>query len=141
MSWISDVKHDMDKLDLSFSSLKKFGLTVGTVFLLLFSWFIAADIFTFLRWFCFGAGVILLSGGIFFPSNLKSVYKFWMGIAFVLGWIVSRVILTLLFFLILTPVAFLAKLTGKKFLDLEWGRKSNSAWIKKDEETNYEKMF
>ncbi|MFO7448235.1 MAG: SxtJ family membrane protein [Ignavibacteriaceae bacterium] len=142
MSWISDVKHDLGKLDVSVKSLKKFGITVGIVFLLISAWFMWANFPFFWKYLFFAVGALLLSGGILIPAHLKTVYKIWMGLAFVLGWLVSRVILTILFFLVLLPVGILAKIFGKKFIDTEIDEKSGSYWIKrKDSKINYEKMF
>jgi hypothetical protein len=87
-------------------------------------------------------GGILLLSGIFIPKNLKDIYKVWMGFAFGLGWIVSRIILTILFVFILTPLGLFAKLFGKEFLDLNFNKEKSSYWIpKKEEEADYEKMY
>jgi hypothetical protein len=142
MSWISDVKHDLGKLDLTEKSLKKFGFTVGAVLILLYGWFYYKDIFLVFRTILLIAGFILLLGGFLFPGKLKSVYKVWMGLAFVLGWLVSRIILTILFFLVMFPVGVIAKLAGKKFIDQDVNKNSKSYWIKRDSsKIQYEKMF
>lgn len=139
MSWINDVRHDLAVLDLSRKSLRNFGLTIGSIFIVIavYLWYqgISANMQILLPI----TGILLISGGFIFPVYLKPVYRVWMAFAIALGWLVSRIILTFIFFIVLTPVSFLAKLAGKDFLDRKNLR--NSYWIRKEEkQTNYEKM-
>ena len=68
----------------------------------------------------------------------------WMVFAAILGWIMTRVILSLVFYLIITPIGLLTKLLGEDFLALKRGD-SDSYWNYRDsaEELNqdYEKQF
>lgn len=52
----------------------------------------------------------LASIALFIPMLLKPIYTLWMSVALVLGWINTRLILALTFFLLLTPIAFILKL-------------------------------
>lgn len=47
------------------------------------------------------------------PTLLNQIYKLWMKIGHVLGWINTRIILAVLFFGILTPVGIVMRLLGK----------------------------
>ncbi|MBX3008104.1 MAG: hypothetical protein KF816_08770 [Melioribacteraceae bacterium] len=140
MSWIRDVAHELKELDISKKSLRKFGIVIGIIVVLitvLFFWNSASWKIMLLS-----LGGMLLLNGIFIPNNLKNLYKIWMGLAFALGWIVSRIILTILFVFILTPLGLLAKLFGKEFLDINFSKKNSSYWIPKKEVTaDYEKMY
>ena len=49
---------------------------------------------------------------IIYPNGLKIFYKSWMFLGFILGWINSRIILGLIFFIVLCPTAFFLKLFG-----------------------------
>lgn len=51
--------------------------------------------------------------GFFFFSWTKKIHQLWMAFANILGWINSRIILFIIFFFILTPIAFFARLFGK----------------------------
>jgi hypothetical protein len=140
MSLIKDVRGDIRALDCSEASLVKFGRTVGGVFLL-----IATAVFIF-RHVTTAVIVFTVAGGVlvFFsmtaPTILRPVYRVWMGLAFVLGWIVSRVILALFFFVIITPVAFVARVTGKKFLNTDFKTGQTTYWIEKQSHSRYDKM-
>ena len=87
-------------------------------------------------------GITLAIAGLALPQILLRAYRIWMGFALALGWIISRAILTILFYLVMTPVAFIARLAGKQFMDIRWDRKKNSYWIDRDgtKGIDYEKM-
>lgn len=53
------------------------------------------------------------------PVTGEWLIWFWYKLAFVLGWINSRVLLGVIFFLILTPIALLAKVFQKDNLGLK----------------------
>jgi len=143
MSWISDVRDELYHLRLSEKELKKFGLLVGSVFVVL------SGIGIYRGWSIVGtgtlllAGIVLLSCGMFLPESLKQAYRVWMAAAFAIGWLVSRLILLILFYFVLTPVGFLARIFEKEFLDTDFRKKKESYWIPKpaNKKINYEKLF
>ncbi len=143
MSWISDVRDEIHHLRFSRKELRKFGLLVGSVFVVL------SGIGMYRGWSTGGtvilllAGVLLLACGLFLPESLKQVYRTWMAVAFAIGWLVSRLILIILFYFVLTPVGFLARFFEKEFLDTNFRKKKESYWIAKstDKKINYEKLF
>ena len=55
-----------------------------------------------------------------------------MALALVLGAVMSRVVLTLLFHLVFTPVALVARATGKRFLETGFKDGSESYWVIRD---------
>ena len=142
MNWIKDVAHEIKELDVSEKSLRKFGLTVGMVFLsigLLLIWKSALPVTNTIF---VAVGSSLFLGGLLTPDRLIMFYRIWMGLAFALGWVISRFILIILFVLVLTPLGLAAKLFGKKFLDLKFKDGKNTYWITKEKrKINYEKMF
>jgi len=150
MSWINDVRIELKALELSRKKLRSFGLLVGGVFILISIWILYTqrDKISLTGTYTFGHFLLTIGGilflfGVFFPSSLKSVYKVWMGFAIALGWIVSRFIIIILFYIVVTPVAMLARLFGKKFLDLKFRDNKESYWTVKDStmRINYKKMY
>jgi len=143
MSWISDVKVELKELDTSPKSLRKFGLLIGSIFLALaifLLWRGHSPVFTYV----FGViGAILFLMGAFCPKGLKPVHKVWMGMALAMGWVVSRVLLVLLFYIIMTTVGIIARLFRKEFLDVKFRDGRESYWLKRavDKKVNYEKMY
>ena len=149
MSWIKDVADELNELDVSRKSLRKFGLTVGTIFLIFGFLLIWRGHWKSTRELFVGIGAALLIGGFTAPEKLIHFYKIWMGFAFALGWLISRFILILLFVIVLTPIGLLAKLFRKQFLDLKFRDGKNSYWIPKEtflsgrhgSKIDYEKMY
>ena len=82
--------------------------------------------------------------GLILPILLKPIYFIWMTFAAILGWIMTRVILTLVYFLIITPIGLMTKFLGEDYLELKKSN-SDSYWNNRDSnlETNqnYEKQF
>jgi hypothetical protein len=68
--------------------------------------------------------------GIFIKPLALIITKGWFGLASILGKISSTLILTLVYYLILLPVATIYKLTHKRLLDLE--NPGSSSWHSRD---------
>jgi hypothetical protein len=60
-----------------------------------------------------GIGVVLLVLGLVSPRLLKTPNAVWMRFAQALGYVNARILLTILFSLVLIPVAFLWRMIGK----------------------------
>jgi hypothetical protein len=111
------------------TELRNVGLTIG-IFLL----FIAGFLFwkqrpSFPYFVYIGAGFALL--GLAAPIVLKPIYKVWMSFAVVMGFVMTRVILTVLYFGMFTPIALIAKMLGKDLLDERWDKKATTYWVKR----------
>lgn len=123
--------------------LCKFGLTVGGVLAA-----IAVLLFYFEKpsaiYFAVISGLLILFGALF-PQFLRPLNKIWMSLAIILGFIMSRVILTILFYFVLTPIGLLAILVGKKFIVLKYDKSVESYWEKRTiiqkKQIDYERQF
>ena len=141
MGWIKDVKEELLALELSKIILRKFGLLIGGIFLLLSLWIYYSSHSLFGIIFLI-VGALLFIFGSLFPNTLSMVYKVWMGLAFALGWIVSRVLLIILFYLGITMLGFIARVFGKIFLDLQFRDNKETYWVKRDDsKVDYTKMY
>jgi len=58
-------------------------------------------------------GVLLICAGLLAPTLLRVPNRIWWRFATVLGWINSRILLTVVFFAVLTPFGFLLRLFGR----------------------------
>jgi hypothetical protein len=143
MSWISDVRDEIKNLDISTKSLRKFGLSVGAVFCLLAFWMFLKNHFPLVLTIFGIVGMLLMVMGLIFPKALKEIYKVWMGMAFAIGWVVSRILLAILFFLVITPIGFIAHLFRNEFMDIKMNRVRDTYWVRrnKNKKINYEKMY
>jgi len=66
------------------------------------------------------------------PRVLAPLNRLWSKLGLLLGRIVSPVVLSLLFFLVVTPVGLLMRLTGKDPLRLRTDSGADSYWIVRD---------
>ena len=137
------IHDDLKKLKTGARDLRKFGLTVGSVFFLLGVLFLLRHRSSYPVFL--GAGAVLIAFGVIWPRALKYVYIGWMALAFTLGFVMSNVILALFFFLFVTPIALLARLFQKDFLSRKWEKPAASYWIQCGRETktaeSYERQF
>ncbi len=90
--------------------LKQFSILIG-IFLPLLIGYIIPYLFghDFRYWTLFISFPVLVLGQIK-PNSLKKIYKLWMQIGEILGWVNSRIILGLVFILIIQPIAILMRL-------------------------------
>ncbi len=58
--------------------------------------------------------------GLIAPRSLGPVYELWLKIGHVLGWINSRIILTIIFALVVTPMALVMKLIKRDTMARQW---------------------
>lgn len=125
------------------SDLRQFGITMGIVLILFGGLFLWCDKDYYIYLFIIAAAFIIL--GLAVPFVLKPIHKVWMTISIILGWIMTRVILSVLFYLVVTPTRCLARLFGKQFLDLKIDKNARSYWIPKKElklnKAEYERQF
>jgi hypothetical protein len=126
------------------SELRRFGLLVGTVFATLGLLWLARGK-PHPMWLL-APGVVLVLAGALVPRSLRAIYLVWMAAALALGFIVSHVLLTLFFFLVITPVGLVARLFGKDFLRLRIDRRTATYWLPcqrqaKRPASDYEKQF
>ncbi len=73
-----------------------------------------------------------ITTGLVLPTALTPIYKGWMGLATIMGWFMTRVILGVLFYLVITPVGLISKIMGKDFLDLKINRAQKSYWKRRE---------
>ena len=66
------------------------------------------------------------------PGLWLRFFRLWMKLAVGLSWVMTRVILTIFFFVILTPFVLVMRLFGKKPLDLSWNDGKTTYWIDKE---------
>lgn len=142
MNWIDEITGEISAIRSSAKELKKFGLTVGSVFSVMgitARWVLMWN--TELSFALLSIGVVLMIGGFIAPNALHRTYRYWMSFAIVIGSVVSRILLCVIFFIFVTPIAFIAKVTGKKF-SRPFKDQPSSYWILRDQQkkVNYERM-
>jgi len=123
--------------------LRQFGITIGIVLGLLGGLFLWRERDYYLYFVIVSVLFILI--GIALPVLLKPLQKAWMTLAVVLGWFMTRVILSILFYVVVAAIGMLAKMFGKHFLDLEMDSSKSSYWDYREQreinKNEYERQF
>lgn len=94
------------------SELRKFGLLMGAVLGAIGLWPMVIRGESPRWWFIVLAFVLSL-GSLLTPLALLPIYKYWLRIGAVLGWINTRIILGFGFFAMFTPVGWILRFLGK----------------------------
>ena len=125
------------------SDFRKFGITVGIILIMISGLLIWKEIESFQIFLTIG--VVLNVLGIVIPVFLKPIYWIWMIFARILGWFMTGVILTLLFYAMLTPIGIISRFLGKQFIELVWKEKDSTYWNYRSpgiiEKERYKKQF
>jgi hypothetical protein len=110
--------------------LRKFGLVMAcafTVFGGLFLWR-AKPVWPYL----FGLAAFFLVFGLLFPRVLAPIEWLWMKMAYYLGQVMTRVILSFTFYLIVTPIGLAMRIFGKDPLSRKFDGNADSYWVPVD---------
>jgi hypothetical protein len=127
------------------AALRRFGLTVGIAFLA-----VAALVYWRHRSpvpapaILGAAGATLLSLAGVAPSLLRPVERLWMKLALAMGWVMTRVVLGLLFVAVFTPAGLLRRLLGRDPMHLRFDRDAPTYWHRREDDPSprrMEKMF
>ena len=108
---------------------RKTALLVGGVLLLIAVWNFYRGRTTVLIVFgCIGVALVLV--GLLLPAAARAFHNAWMRFASALGYVYSRVLLTLMYYLVLTPYGFVMRLAGRDPLRRR-GKAGESYWIER----------
>jgi len=145
LSWIKEISKEIKTLDTSSKEIRKFALVIAIALGVIGSFiYVKSGNFDVVGWL-WGIGLLFLILGFIFPSVLRPIYMIWMLLAYFIGGVISRIILTVLFYVVLTPIGLVLRLFGKDFLDQKFEKNRKSYWVKKElsghTKDQYEKMY
>jgi hypothetical protein len=146
MGIIKEIQEEIRAVDVEPTSRDLWILAV--VFLVVLSAIGAYSLFISGKWtgkIWMGAGVVLFFCR-FIPPLFRLIYKFWIRLAIVLGYFVSRILLTIVFFLVVTPTGLIRRLMGKDPMKKKLDPKAGGYWEPKTDQgeqtiERYEKQF
>jgi hypothetical protein len=139
MDWITQEIRNLDK---SPRALRRFGFIIASVLAVIgllsrahyehgmVPLFTVATFFALTGWLA--------------PWFLAPFHVIWMTFAIILGWIMTRVILTALFLVVFIPLGILQRLFGKSLIELAIQKGRASYWQAKPEQpvrSDYERQF
>ena len=121
----------MEKEKIKIGSNRSFGIVFFIVFLLISLWPLidAGD----LRVWSLIVSFIFLVLGLLNSSILNPLNKLWYKFGIILGNLISPLIMGIIFFTIVTPIAYILRIFKKDVLKLKFrSDEINSYWIKKE---------
>ena len=118
--------HPGEQLDPDKKQLRSFGLLVGSLFIIIFC-FALPSYFGYAKpaWPLLIATPLFVLG-IISPMRLRSVFLTWMLVGGLIGGVVSRVLLTLIYFLLFTPIGALNRVFGGDPLKMKFDPSADS---------------
>lgn len=133
----------MDKIKTDKATLKKFGLTMAVCFAVITLIIFFRHKHSTAPTSAIALSFLLLGMGL--PLSLKYVYIAWMRLAFILGWVNTRLLLCLIFYIIFSPVGLLMRLLRIDLLERKFNRPCDSYWKPKEHKqfapADYERQF
>ena len=114
--------------DIKISTNKSFGLVFFVVFFLIsvYPLLNAENI----RFWSLIVAIIFLTLGLLNSKILTPLNKIWFKFGLLLGSIVSPIVMSIIFFFVVTPISSIMRILGKDILNLKWNN-TNSYWIEK----------
>lgn len=105
--------------------LRNFGLLVGGIFALLFG---ALPLIRHQhpRLWPFVLCAVLWIAAVFVPALLRPVHKWWTRLGQALGWFNTRLVLSVMFFLLVVPAGLVMRLLGRDKLALRFDPEAES---------------
>ena len=116
--------------EIKISSNRSFGIVFFIVFLLIGTYPLLNN--DHVRIWAIIISIVFLILGLLNSKILLPLNKIWFKFGILLGKIISPLIMGLIFFVVVTPIALLMRLFNKDLLNLKFN-KSKSYWIEKNE--------
>jgi hypothetical protein len=121
------------------AELKKFGITIASV-LVAFAAFLFWKSKPIAPWLLL-AGLIFACAAFIVPRALRSVEAGWMWFGERMSRVMTAILMTLTFYLMVTPMAIVAHLVGRDRLGLKLDRAAKTYWIQVEPDGPHSRPF
>lgn len=132
-----------DESGVTNAQARKSALVVAAVLLLIAAWNFYRGRTTVVVIFA-SISAALIVAGLFVPVVARAFHKAWMRLAVALGHVNSRVLLTLMYYLVFTPYGLVSRLVGRDPLHRR-GAGGESYWVgrkrTRQEREQFERLF
>lgn len=137
------LREELKNIPSSVRDLRHFGLTMAAVLLVIAAILWWKEKASCLYFAC--PALVLGALGLLAPAWLRPLQRAWMALAVLMGFVMNRVILSVVFFGMFAPAALLCKLLRKDLLRERWDKTAESYWLKRAPQSyqprNSEKMY
>src|SRR5262249_21311572 len=107
----SHASKTMAKNKIGIRQLRSFGLIVGTGFAVIALWPVVFRGQSLRIWALSVSGLLLVTG-LVFPPVLRPLYRVWMTLGEGLGWVNSRILLSVVYYTLLVPIGMVRRFAG-----------------------------
>ena len=101
-----------EEKDMSRAELRNFGFILGGVLTVIALWPVLFRAESPRLWALVAAGM-MVGLGLFAPRLMRPIYRVWMRIGAILGWVNTRIILSIGFYGLFTPMGTVMRLFGR----------------------------
>lgn len=110
--------------------IKQFGAVLGSLLIVFGIVHFFKGRAAWYPWFI-GSGLTVLCTALIIPKLLKKPYNIFMKVAHAIGWLNTRIILILIYYSVLMPIAFFIKIYGKDLLNRKIEKDVLSYWTER----------
>lgn len=124
------------------SALRKFGKSMLIFGLVFAAWFGFKGSST-VAWICAAAGALCFITSFFVPAVGRFIYVLWMALAWLLSQIITPIIMGALYYLVITPIGLILRMTGHDRLRLKKPDGVTSYWtdVPPSSAAGYDRQF
>ncbi len=122
----------MNKVPVKISSNRSFGFLFFVVFFAISLWPLKSQ--GDLRLWAFILSLVFLVLGVLNSKFLTPLSKLWLKFRILLGSIVSPIVMTAVFFIVVTPVGLIIRLLGKDLLRINKNKFASTYWINREKQ-------
>ena len=136
---------EIKKIELTPKKLGQFGLLLSILLILISAYlFFRSQSSAWIYLLILSLGLIILT--IFFRKGVAVLYKPWMAMGIIIGQLITIIILGIIFYLVITPLSIVMRLTGKIFMEQKIDHQKESYWHDKDKtyqmtKEHYERQY
>ncbi len=91
--------------------------------------------------YIWAAGVVLATVYYLVPPLRRPMFKGWMYAAYPIGWVVSHVLLAVIYFGILTPIGLFMRLFGYDPMERKFDKGTASYWVERERNPDVSTYF
>ncbi len=88
-----------------------------------------------------GAGVVVGAAGLAWPHVARIVYRIAMTVLWPVNWVVSNLVVIVVYYLVITPIGVIARLAGHDPLEIRARKDDKSFWRHRDKDTDPQSCF
>ncbi len=131
----------LEKKEATPGQLKWFGLMFAAFFALLgsLSWWRSHAHATAVVFWTIGA----ICAGFYYalPPIRRAFYDLCIAVTYPIGWVVSHLVMIIMYYLVITPIGLAMRLCGRDPLDRTFNRNRSTCWVRHDPDGSAERYF